>query len=250
MVHPGGIMAGVQGCGALAALQSMGLTNVFDEIYTISAGFPNVSYFLAEQAETSISVYCENLSGRKFINPLKFWRVENVDYLLSVFEKSNRKLLYEKIAKCGTKLYVFVKNIDTGDTNCIQIPRSDRKRFFSLLRAAVSVPFLSPRPIRIGKFRYQDVIMNFEKQRQILFNKVAALNPTDLLAIYNYPVTHTMEMENVNVLEIAPQKDWLDSPYRTDTKILKLAAENMRTLTKSIFETATNTGRFNLLTDA
>lgn len=240
MLHPGGVMAGIQGCGALSALQDMGLNNAFDEIYTISAGLPNISYFLAGQSEISISIYSENLSGKKFINPLKIWNIENVDYLIDIFRKSKKKLAFKKIAEHKTDTYVFIKNTDTGAIECLRTPKSDQNKYFFLLRAAVSMPFLSLGSIEIGKFHYKDIHLDFEKQRSMLFKKISNSSVTDVLAIYNhsrdnYPSRKNIQAKKYNMLEIFPEKEWLDSAYETDTKMLKSAAEKMKKRTRLIF---------------
>lgn len=235
MLHPGGVMAGIQGCGALSALQEMGFTNAFDEIYTISAGFPNISYFLAGQSETSITVYYENLSAKKFINPLKIWNVENVDYLINIFQRSSKKLVFDKIAKHKTEIYVFLKNTDTGTIDCFHVPKLNRDEYFSLLRAAVSMPILSPESVEIEKNHYKDIYLDFEEQRLMLFDKIANSGVTDVLAIYNYSSDKKYTSKKYHTLEIFPKKDWLDSPYETDSNKLKRAAENMKKQTRLIF---------------
>ena len=228
-------MAGVHGCGALSALQEIGLTDAFDEIYTISAGFPNVSYFLAGQADISATVYYENLSAKKFINPFRIWDVENVDYLIDVLRRSRKKLAFDKIAKHKTNLYVFMKNTDKGTIDCFPVPKSNRDEYFSVLRAAVSMPILSPGSTEIENNHYKDIYLDFEDQRIMLFNKVSDSGATDVLAIYNYASDKKHTSKKYNTLEIFPEKDWLDSPYETNTDKLRSAAEKMKNRTKTIF---------------
>src|SRR4051812_20785555 len=61
LVHFGGIMTGVRGAGALVALDELGLTHAFDDIYATSAGFPNACFFLTNNIHMASKIYSENL---------------------------------------------------------------------------------------------------------------------------------------------------------------------------------------------
>lgn len=83
----GGIMISVRGAGALTELEKLGLAHTFDEIYSMSSGFLNASYFLADQMSLGTRAYYENFSGLKFLNPFRFWKLANIDYLMKVIRK-------------------------------------------------------------------------------------------------------------------------------------------------------------------
>src|SRR5665213_922981 len=73
LILPGGMMAGINGAGAVCALEELELSQSFDVIYTASAGFANGSYLLSENTELGSTVYYEDLIGDKFIHLWKVW---------------------------------------------------------------------------------------------------------------------------------------------------------------------------------
>src|SRR5580693_5441808 len=79
LVLYGGIMLGVRGAGALRAFEETGLGNAFDEIYTMSSGFLNGLYFLSGQIADGLAVYSDEFSGKRFLNPRRFWKVADTD---------------------------------------------------------------------------------------------------------------------------------------------------------------------------
>ena len=77
LVVQGGGMRGVMNSAMLDALQRMGYSNCIDNVYGNSAGATNAAYFLAGQSHIATSVYIEDLSNRKFINPFINRRIAN-----------------------------------------------------------------------------------------------------------------------------------------------------------------------------
>src|SRR5262249_39413334 len=63
LVVEGGGMRGVVSGGALIALERVGLTSVFDEVYGESAGAINACYFLAGKAAFGGRIYLEDLTS-------------------------------------------------------------------------------------------------------------------------------------------------------------------------------------------
>ena len=105
----GGIMISVRGAGALMELDQLGLTHCFDEIYSMSSGFINASYFLADQMPIGARAYYEDFSGLKFLNPLRFWKFADIKYLMQSDSK-NQAISIRKILQSKTKLYTMVTN--------------------------------------------------------------------------------------------------------------------------------------------
>ena len=58
-----GAMRGVISCAALMALEELGMTDVFDEVYGASAGAVNAAYFLAGQAAYATTNALEVILG-------------------------------------------------------------------------------------------------------------------------------------------------------------------------------------------
>ena len=59
----------------------MGLSGVFDEVYGCSAGAVNACYFLSGQGAYGTTIYYQNINNRKFIHPLRLWKIVDLDFL-------------------------------------------------------------------------------------------------------------------------------------------------------------------------
>src|SRR3989442_4926282 len=66
VIVEGGAMRGVISCGALMALEELGMTEVFDEVYGGSAGAVNAAYFLAGQAAYATALYYQKINSTRF----------------------------------------------------------------------------------------------------------------------------------------------------------------------------------------
>src|SRR3989344_6231968 len=105
LVSFGGTMTGINGAGAMIALEELGLSYAFDEIYAISAGFCNVSCLLSKQTNMGTSIYYEDLCSKTFFNLFRFWNVVNIDFLIHVLNNI-KKLDVKKILNSKTRLFV------------------------------------------------------------------------------------------------------------------------------------------------
>src|SRR5262245_63389278 len=70
LIVEGGAMRGVISCAALMALEDLGMTKVFDEVYGASAGALNAAYFLAGQAAYATTIYYQKINNTRFIGRL------------------------------------------------------------------------------------------------------------------------------------------------------------------------------------
>ena len=71
LIVEGGAMRGIFSCGGGIALELLGLSRAFDEVYACSSGAINAAYFVAGQAAYSVSIYCDEVNNRNFINLLR-----------------------------------------------------------------------------------------------------------------------------------------------------------------------------------
>lgn len=148
LVIEGGAMRGVCSAGGVAALAHLGLSDLFDEVYATSAGVMNASYFLSHQPASGISVYFENCTTRLFINPLRFWKVINVDYLFDQVVRVEKPLDIERILSSRTKLFVAVIDKRTGEGLVIDTQATNTP-LLRVLKAATAVPIFYNRTIEI-----------------------------------------------------------------------------------------------------
>src|SRR5437868_15405392 len=77
LIVEGGAMRGVISCAALQALEELGMTAAFDEVYGASAGAVNAAYFLAGQAAYATSIYYQKINNTRFIR--RIWHRQVVD---------------------------------------------------------------------------------------------------------------------------------------------------------------------------
>ena len=99
LVFDGGAMRAVGPAGGAVALAHLGLTNIFDEVYATSAGVMNASYFLSGQGDMGITIYFDDLTTGRFINPLRFWKIVDVDYLISEIVRVRKPLDVQRVLR-------------------------------------------------------------------------------------------------------------------------------------------------------
>ena len=225
-----GTMSGILGTGALTALDELGYRNAFDEVYSFSAGFPNAAYFLAGQAALSTTVYADNLVGRAFINWFTPWHVADVNHLLEVLQFKKR-LDVETALHSQTKLYVWLKNCALKTTEFIEARPKANEDFFKLLRAAVTMEYLTPGTVEYQGQSYKDP----STQRRFFLPSVFQHSQaTDFLVIYNRPnqkIVGTPEGEHI--FEIIPEPGL--SRFETNPKQLLDAAQKMQQQVHDLF---------------
>src|SRR5258708_28062424 len=81
LVAGGGGVRGAFGAGVMIGLQRLGLDQVFDINVGVSAGAANIAYLLGGQTESRTPIYHQEMSRRQFINPFRFWRIADLDYV-------------------------------------------------------------------------------------------------------------------------------------------------------------------------
>ena len=229
----GGAMAGVRGGGALFALNDLGLLYAFDEIYVTSAGFPNVSYMLSDDRQRGLSVYYQDLVNNRFINFWRIWKVVNVEYLMSVFKESKR-IRVEKILEGKTKVFVQLRNVDTGKIEYLEIHNFSVQGFFKLLEASISIPYLHPGSVKINGGRYMDAV-GFLKDSSRHVRRAIDSGATDILVIYNRADQRTHDFDGESIFEIVPPTGWKMSRFEKNSEVLKNEAQKMGELVKESF---------------
>jgi predicted patatin/cPLA2 family phospholipase len=235
LVIYGGTMSSVRTGGALLALEEMGLRNSFDEVYTVSGGFPCASYFLSGQVNMVLAILYKHLSNSKFINFFRLWRIMNIDYAIDII-KSVRPLSVSNLFANPTKLYVGLFDPEIDHTEYLEIHNFDELDYFELLKASVSVPYLCPGEVRVRGKLYED--MPFKKYYHLHHVENAlASGATDVLVIYNYHDQRKFKKKlPKHVYEIRPDRSWELSRFETNETPLKEAARQMGAYVKKLFD--------------
>src|SRR5205814_9646115 len=108
LIVEGGAMRGVISCAALMALEELGMTDVFDEVYGASAGAVNAAYFLAGQAAYATSIYYQKINNTRFIRRLWHRQIVNIDDLFDCIIKSERPLRIDKVLEPGSQSHLSI----------------------------------------------------------------------------------------------------------------------------------------------
>ena len=185
LVIEGGAMRAVCSAGGALALAHLGFTDLFDEVYATSAGVMNASYFLSNQPELGISVYFDNCTTRHFMNPLRIWKMIDIDYLFDQVVSKDKRLDVNKILSSRTKLFVAVIDKRTGAGTVIDT-KATHTPLLSVLKAATAIPVLYNRTVDI------DGQPSLDGGLAIPFpiEQALANGCTDVLTLLTRPVSH------------------------------------------------------------
>jgi predicted patatin/cPLA2 family phospholipase len=150
LVVEGGALRGVCSAGGVAALEHLGLTDVFDQVYGTSAGAMNASYFVAGQARLGIRVYYEDMNRREIVNPWRLWRILDLDRLFRQSILGDKRLHLDAVRAARSRLFIAALEIETGAGRLFEAQALDGEdNLLAALRAATAAPFLYNRPATV-----------------------------------------------------------------------------------------------------
>jgi len=158
LVVQGGGLRGIYSLSALAVFEKLGLRDAFSRVIGSSAGAINGAYFLARQAEESISIYTEDLSNKRFVDPWRLRRIVDVDYMIDVLREKHH--LDERAMKeAPATLYTVLTDAKTGEARVVS-NRDPALDIYEVFRATAALPGLYRRKIAVdpgpGASRYVD----------------------------------------------------------------------------------------------
>ncbi len=237
LVLPGGMMTGVNGAGAMCALQALGLAQSFDVIYTASAGFPNASYLLSENTEVGSSIYYEELSGSNFIHFWKFWEPVSFDEAVRAV-RDIKPVDCDMIWNSATDLMLRLSDYSNSDRKRIYLDLKEypKTAYFNLLKAAISSPIIT----RCTKIDLRKLCDGHITNKDVTTHIKHALDTdcTDLLIIYNQEVQK--DLCNLppaeRYFEVVPTGAARISVFETNPETLKNAHSIMREHVLEIFK--------------
>lgn len=155
LIVEGGGMRGVLSAGSLYALDLLGCHGVFDAVFAASAGGVNAAYFLSGQGGLGISVYFDDISSLRFANPLRFWKILDVDYVYDHIVPHVKPLDEAAIRRGRTDFFLGLTDVDSGESEYVDVKASSH-RVAQLLKASSAIPVLYNRTITLGARRYVD----------------------------------------------------------------------------------------------
>lgn len=148
LVIEGGAMRSVYSAGGAVALAQMGFSEVFDEVYATSAGVMNASYFLSNQPMIGITVYYDSCTTASFMNPLRVWKVLDIDYLFDQVIRNHKPLDVSKVLAARPQFFVAAIDRDSGEGKIIDIKNS-QSHLLDILKAATAMPVLYNRSVLV-----------------------------------------------------------------------------------------------------
>ncbi len=189
----GGGMRGVFGMGVGIGLQYAGLCAAFDVVLGGSAGACNGAWILSRQTRLAASVYYEDLTDRRFVNPWRFWKIADVGYAVNVF-RHVKKLDVAMVKHSRSDFYVTATRVDDGVGEFIDAKKA--ADLIAVLHASMALPVLYNRPVQINGAAYLDGVVALPLPIEEALER---FNPTDILIVLNRPLA--LKKKVVPVLE-------------------------------------------------
>jgi predicted patatin/cPLA2 family phospholipase len=155
LVVQGGGLRAIYSMAALAALEDEGLRDAFSVVVGSSAGGINGAYFLAGQGNDAVKIYSEDLSGKRFVTPWRFWRIVDIDYMVDIALKVHLPLNIAAMRAAHAHLYVVLTDAETAKAKVIDM-RDERVDPYEVFRATAALPSLYNKRVEVGDRRYID----------------------------------------------------------------------------------------------
>jgi predicted patatin/cPLA2 family phospholipase len=154
IVCSGGGMRSSHGAGFLYALATK-LGMVAPDVMVCSSGDGATTlYFCSGQYESIKRIWTELLSTPKFISPLRFWRVMDIDYLVDTVCKNQEPLDTDKLGSSAIRWFVPIEDFDTGRARYVSA--KDGLDPFEIMRATTAIPIFFGQKVPIVGKRYVD----------------------------------------------------------------------------------------------
>ena len=154
IVCSGGGMRSAHGAGFLYALATqLGITAP-DVMIGSSGDAGNVLYFSSGQYASMKRIWTELLSTPRFISPLRFWRIMDIQYLVDRVFKEQEPLDTQALNHTTIRWFVPIEDFDAGHTRYVSA--EDALDPFEILRATTAASIVSGKKIPIAGKRYVD----------------------------------------------------------------------------------------------
>lgn len=175
-------MRGVCSGGGAVALAHLGLEDVFDDVYATSAGVMNAAYLLSRQTTVGITVYYQCMVTRELVNPLRLWKIVDIDHLFTTTVVHDRPLNLNRVRSSPSNFRVVAMDRDSAEPMVLDVKRPP-ELMLATLKAATAMPVLYNRAVQLDGRRYVDGGMLHP------FPLEPALNDgcTDLLVLLSRP---------------------------------------------------------------
>jgi len=184
LIVEGGAMRGIISCAALMALEELGMSDVFDEVYGSSAGAVNAAYFLAGQAAYATSIYYQKINNTRFLRRLWHRKMVDIDDLFDSIIAGDRPLHIDKVMASRSRLFITIADASTGEAflGCAQ---SKLTPLLTLLKASTAMPLFYNGHVTVdGRECFDGALIN-----PIPIQETIAAGCTDLLVLLTRPAS-------------------------------------------------------------
>lgn len=180
----GGGLRGAFAVGVLDQLAKV-LERPITHVLATSSGAPNAAYFATGQIADGVRIWEQRTHGSQlvdFANLVRSDPVMKIDELVAVI-KHEIPLDAARLHGCATTLHIAVTEVESGDNRVI---RATPENVFSLLRAAMAIPFAYGKVVSVEDGRYIDG--GFHAPLPI--HEALELEPGKIVAILTKPRGH------------------------------------------------------------
>lgn len=198
LVVQGGGMRAVYSMGALAALEEMGFGQCFDHVAGSSAGALNGAYFITGQAGYGVETYVKYLSDRNFVNPFRFKKMMDIDYLVDHIGKQARRLDLEKLLSARTILHISLTEFSNGKTRYVT-NRTPGIDLWEAFRASAAMPILYNKPVKVGDRFYVDGSL----RARVPIRRVVDHGCRYIVVILTMPYSHRIKTRNAFIKSLS-----------------------------------------------
>ena len=190
----GGVMSGVFAGGVgVGMLEStihaddgtpVSLFDTADTLVGCSAGTPPILYGLSRQSFLGYTIYPDKLSGNKFVNLKRAWRMVDINYLVNIFRTGERSLNLQRLLSSRSKAYTVLTHVKTGEKEIFDLKN---EKALHLLELAITTPIVSGLKLVDTREYVDGFILPIKKI-------IEKFNPTDVVLVLNSPIgSHASE---------------------------------------------------------
>jgi predicted patatin/cPLA2 family phospholipase len=184
LIVEGGAMRGVISCASLMALEDLGMTDVFDEVYGASAGAVNAAYFLAEQAAYATSIYYQSINNTRILRRLWSRKLVDIDDLFETIIARDRPLRIDKVLASRSRFFITIADACTGEA-FLGLAQSNETPLLTLLKASSAMPLLYNGLVTVnGRECFDGALIN-----PLAIRDAIASGCTDLLVLLTRPAS-------------------------------------------------------------
>jgi len=154
IIPSGGGMTCSYTAGVIYALtKKYKLTNP-DLVITGSGSAGTLAYYTAKQYESIKNIWTNLLSTKKFVNPYRFWKIIDIDYLIDDVFQKQVPLDIKSIKESKIQFFVSTTDYNTGELQYFS--NRENVDFFKLLKATKAMPLAYNKPVYLNEKRYCD----------------------------------------------------------------------------------------------